>query len=175
MTTERATHDRRRRTTTALASGATLVAVALCGVSVILVGLPARAEDDGKNAGPTRAEFIRLQGEVREQRQLIIQMLQNEQQRYEMLLRLIQGQNAQSGGGGVASPSLPGTPPVAGLDPGAPSDDARAALDRAGSDKDGLALRADRKDRDKEGAPARTRVEGERRTGVVEGKVTLPG
>jgi plastocyanin len=40
---------------------------------------------------PTWADFHRLQAEVREQRQLLIQLMQTEQQRYDMLLRLIQG------------------------------------------------------------------------------------
>jgi plastocyanin len=64
---------------------------------VTRVALPATAQDDSPPAvpSPTRAEFTRLQGEVREQRQLIIQMLQTEQQRYDMLLRLMQ---AQAGG-----------------------------------------------------------------------------
>lgn len=72
----------------------------------------ARAQDgNGKDGGkdlanrapPTGAEFARLQGEVREQRQLIIQMLQTEQQRYDMLLRLIQGQSS----GGLPPTAMP--------------------------------------------------------------------
>ena len=49
----------------------------------------ARAEDA---APPTRAEFAKLQNEVKEQRSLIIQLMQSDQQRYDMLLRLMQGQ-----------------------------------------------------------------------------------
>jgi plastocyanin len=82
-----------------------LVALAAAGVS-----LPARAQDESPPAAPTRAEFTRLQGEVREQRQLIIQMLQTEQQRYDMLLRLMQ---AQAGG------PLPGLPAPAAAEPSA--------------------------------------------------------
>ena len=54
---------------------------------------------------PTRAEFTKLQSDVREQRQLIIQMMQTEQQRYDMLLRLLQGQ-----GGGTPVPGLAAPP-----------------------------------------------------------------
>jgi plastocyanin len=74
---------------------------ALVGVAVTQLAVPALAQDNPPATGaPTRAEFNKLQADVREQRQLIIQMLQTEQQRYDMLLRLLQGQ-----GGG---PSLPG-------------------------------------------------------------------
>ena len=73
--------------------------------------------------GPSMAEFKQLQNEVAEQRQLIIQLMQNEQQRYDMLLRLIQGgsKTALEGSaaaqastplaGGAASPA--GKAPVA--------------------------------------------------------------
>lgn len=54
-----------------------------------------RAAATGGTAGPSMAEFTRLQNEVREQRQLIMEMLQSEQQRYDMLLKLIR---VQSGG-----------------------------------------------------------------------------
>jgi plastocyanin len=57
------------------------------------------AQDD---APPTRAEFTKLQNEVKEQRALIIQLMQSEQQRYDMLLRLMQGQP-----GVVVPPSAP--------------------------------------------------------------------
>src|SRR4051812_10381697 len=52
--------------------------------------------------GPTWAEFERLQAEVREQRQLLIQIVQTEQQRFDMLMRLMQG------GPGAAALPLPG-------------------------------------------------------------------
>lgn len=61
-------------------------AVALLAL-VPLAG-PAHAEEAPP---PTRAEFIKLQGEVKEQRALIIQLMQSDQQRYDMLLRLLQG------------------------------------------------------------------------------------
>ncbi len=70
-------------------------------------------------AGPTAAEFARLQKEVAEQRQLIIQMMQMEQQRYDMLLRLM-----QSGGGAPSAgtmPSLPAMPPSGAASPATPA------------------------------------------------------
>ncbi|HVZ71938.1 MAG TPA: hypothetical protein VHJ20_06145 [Polyangia bacterium] len=73
-------------------------------LALALVAGPARAQDD---APPTRAEFNKLQNDVKEQRALIIQLMQSEQQRYDMLLRLFQGQ-----GGGV---------PPAAIDEAAPA------------------------------------------------------
>lgn len=75
----------------------------LVALGVTQMALPARAQDDG---APTRAEFAKLQSEVREQRQLIIQMLQTEQQRYDMLLRLMQGQGGGTPVAGLSVPSL---------------------------------------------------------------------
>src|SRR5688572_8352289 len=71
-----------------------LVAAGITGAWLLGVGSLAGAQD---RAGPTWAEFQKLQTEVREQRQLIIQLMQSEQQRYDMLLKLI-----QTGGGAPA-------------------------------------------------------------------------
>ena len=50
----------------------------------------ARAAQDGNTRPPpTGADFARLEAQVNEQRQLIIQLMQSEQQRYDMLLKLI--------------------------------------------------------------------------------------
>jgi plastocyanin len=86
-----------------------------------LAAAAAEAKDKPSEPGPTAAEFARLQREVAEQRQLIMQMLQIEQQRYDLLLRLI-----QTGGGGQAAPGTtvppnPAIPPVG----GAPAEPAR--------------------------------------------------
>lgn len=79
----------------------------LIGLIVTRVALPVRAQGDSAPAGgaPTRAEFSKLQSDVKEQRDLIIQMLQTEQQRYNMLLRLLatQGGNAAA----TATASVP--------------------------------------------------------------------
>ncbi|HZL20725.1 MAG TPA: hypothetical protein VFG23_23530 [Polyangia bacterium] len=80
----------------------------LVGLAVAQLALPVWAEDKGERAldgPPSRAEFNKLQNDVREQRQLIIQMLQTEQQRYDMLLHLMQGQ-----GGGTPLVGAPGAP-----------------------------------------------------------------
>jgi plastocyanin len=74
----------------------------LVGLALGALALPVRAQEgkvEKSEAGaPTRAEFAKLQAEVREQRQLIIEMLQTEQQRYDMLLRLMRA-------GGTAPPA----------------------------------------------------------------------
>src|SRR5438046_1931151 len=114
----------------------------------------ARAQDGGKGSSesagpPTRAEFNKLQNDVREQRQLIIQMMQTEQQRYDMLLRLLQGQ-----GGGTPLPGLSAAPAAPGE---APASDAPAAKPTARASA-------------KAGAgPV------EHRPGSIEGTVTVPG
>jgi plastocyanin len=133
-----------------------LVALTLVCAGVALPARAGRAEDDSKAAGPpTRAELLKLQAEVREQRQLIIQMLQSEQQRYDMLLRLIQ---TQSGGGLVAPAPAPSSAAEApSVEPEASGGDAEAA-----PKKEGRVARA---------AGAAT----ERKTGFVEGKVSLTG
>ena len=63
-----------------------------------------------RSAHPRR-RWAKLQNDVREQRQLIIQMMQTEQQRYDMLLRLLQGQ-----GGGTPLAGL-AVPPAAASEP----------------------------------------------------------
>jgi plastocyanin len=110
----------------------------------------ARAQDGGKapEGPPTRAEFNKLQSDVREQRQLIIQMMQTEQQRYDMLLRLLQGQ-----GGGTPVPGLSAAPAAPG-EPAAP--DATAAKQPAKT-------------------PAKVTAAAEHRPGSIEGTVTVPG
>jgi plastocyanin len=75
------------------------------GALIVQLASPAYAQDDKAEGPPTRADFLRLQGEVREQRSLIIQMLQTEQQRYDMLLRLMQGQPGIALPPSVLSPS----------------------------------------------------------------------
>lgn len=84
-----------------------IVCSMLMGLLIAELAVPARAQDNRAPEGPpSRAEFAKLQSDVREQRQLIIQMMQTEQQRYDMLLRLLQGQ-----GGGTPVPGLSAAPP----------------------------------------------------------------
>jgi plastocyanin len=100
---------------------------------VVLASAPALAlaADAKAEAGPSMAQFNRLEREVTEQRQLIIQMLQMEQDRYNMLLKLI-----QSGGslppGSALPPSLPSLE-----HPGAPAPEAETP---AVNNKEGTAL-----------------------------------
>jgi plastocyanin len=106
-----------------------IVTGVLVGLAVARLALPARAQVEAGSAGkaekaepaptgpPTRAELNKLQAEVREQRQLIIEMLQTEQQRYDMLLRLMRGQGvappaAETSPAAPSAPSAPGETPA---------------------------------------------------------------
>src|SRR5262252_6715972 len=94
------------------------------GMAVIVAFAPmsvmaAEKERASEAPPPTAADFARLQREVAEQRALIIQMMQVEQQRYDMLLKLL-----QSGG------QLPST---SGLPPPLPPPGGTAATPPAGS------------------------------------------
>jgi plastocyanin len=91
-----------------------LVAVCVAGACVLAVGNVIAAPDD--RPGPTWAEFQKLQAEVRDQRQLIIQLMQSEQQRYDTLLKLLQ-MNGGAPAAAAAAAAPPGSPPVAGAPP----------------------------------------------------------
>src|SRR5687768_1180233 len=83
----------------------------------------------GELSPPTGADFARLQKEVSEQRQLIIQMMQVEQQRYDMLLRLLQS-------GGQAAPlALPPPPQPPGGGTGGAAPATTAAATKAPSER----------------------------------------
>lgn len=74
-------------------------------IFVIFTGAqrPALAES------PTAEEFARLSQEVRDQRQLIMQILQMEQQRYDVLLKLMQANGQFPAGAHLPPPPvLPG-------------------------------------------------------------------
>jgi plastocyanin len=73
-------------------------------LAVAPVAGAAGAQEQESAGAPTRAEFARLQNEVKEQRALIIQLMQADQQRYDMLLRLLQG---QGGGPAALAPAAP--------------------------------------------------------------------
>jgi plastocyanin len=96
-------------------------AVATC----LVVGL-ARSSGaaEAKGGPPTAADFARLEREVADQRQLIIQMLTIEQERYNVLLKLL-----QSGGqlGGTA-PAIPPLPSSTGELPSAPAPEPEAPV-----------------------------------------------
>ncbi len=125
----------------------------LSGLLIAQLASPAWAQNgqDGTNGKasevpPTRAEFAKLQNDVREQRQLIIQMMQTEQQRYDMMLRLLQGQ-----GGGTPLPGVAAAPASA---PSEPSPEAAS---------------------DKPAKRSTTVAAADRRPGSIEGKVTVTG
>jgi plastocyanin len=109
---------------------------------------PARAqkpEAGGTRSGPSWAEFRALEGEVREQRQMLIQLMQTEQQRYDMLLRLLQN-------GSQTAALSNTTPPAAAPAANGDGDRPRGAV-----------------------AASRPPERSEPRFGVVEGRVKVPG
>jgi len=62
------------------------------GIAMTQLAAPPLANaalDGSSRPPPTGAEFARLEAQVNEQRQLIIQLMQSEQQRYDMLLKLL--------------------------------------------------------------------------------------
>ncbi|MES1206840.1 MAG: hypothetical protein ABUS79_12960 [Pseudomonadota bacterium] len=89
-------------------------------LAVALAGRPGAAWAENRPA-PTAADFARLEKEVADQRQLIIQIMQAEQERYDILLKLLQGSGAARG-----APALPPLPPPAGQ-PAAPTHDEGAS------------------------------------------------
>ena len=68
--------------------GLALVGFAALGGAGVLSPEAATAQD--RPAAPGWGEYQKLEQELRDQRQLILQLMQNEQQRYDLLLKLIQ-------------------------------------------------------------------------------------
>ena len=85
------------------------VAVAAALATRLATGGVALAQEApaGDRGGPTWAEFAKLQQEVHDQRQLLIQLIQTEQQRYDMLLKLLGNGSSQPSGAPVALPPGP--------------------------------------------------------------------
>jgi plastocyanin len=123
----------------------------LSGLLIAQLAAPAWAQNGQElkpaEGPPTRAELSKLQNDVREQRQLIIQMMQTEQQRYDMLLRLLQGQ-----GGGTPLPGVASAPAAA---PSEPSPETTPDKQTKRS--------------------AATASAADRRPGAIEGKVSVTG
>lgn len=101
-------------------------------IGVVEIALPAQAQDPagvGGGPSPSMAEFNKLKDEVREQRQLILQILQNEQSRYDMLLKLIGAQGAS--GNAAARPADEAPMPASGEPAAASAGRGRAAAEPA--------------------------------------------
>lgn len=91
--------------------------LAIAALGLLGAGVLAGSARADERPGPTWADFQKLQAEVKDQRQLIIQLMQSEQQRYDMLLKLIQtGGSAplDKPAAAVALPPGPGAAPVRG-------------------------------------------------------------
>ena len=83
-------------------------AVAAVALATSLGGAARAEEANADRPGPSWAEFSKLQQEVHDQKQLLIQLIQTEQQRYDMLLKLL-GTGVPGGAAAAAMPppSLP--------------------------------------------------------------------
>jgi len=85
---------------------AVAVAVAVAALTAAAAGRAAAAPPHAAGTA-SAADIARLDAEMREQRQLIIQMMQMEQQHYDLLLKLIQAVSTggPTGGGAAAAPA----------------------------------------------------------------------
>ncbi len=93
-----------RRTTRSNANAMVLLAALALGF------VPAASAQDAAAAArtgpPTRQDFEKLERELKEQRRLLMQFLQMEEQRYQFLLKLVQARES-----GTAAPAAPSPPP----------------------------------------------------------------
>jgi len=78
-------------------------------LALAVAGRPGAARAETRPA-PTAADFARLEKEVADQRQLIIQIMQSEQERYDILLKLLQGSASAAARAVPAMPALPAAP-----------------------------------------------------------------
>lgn len=113
--------------TSALRTALLLLGGALAPAATLSPALAQPAGATAPGPGASGAEVARLQAEVarldkelREQKQLLLQVMQADQQRYDVMLQLVR--SLQSGGGlgaGAALPALPAIPGAAGASAGA--------------------------------------------------------
>jgi plastocyanin len=102
-------------------------------VALALV-LVAAAPPGASDVAALQADVARLQQELREQKQLLLQLMQVDQQRYDMLLQIIRSsQGGQPMGSIPPIPALPTMPKAAGEPPGSVGDAAEKAIRTAGT------------------------------------------
>ncbi|HVU49458.1 MAG TPA: hypothetical protein VHL80_02165, partial [Polyangia bacterium] len=107
-------------------------------ISLSLLAIVALAPARGRAAPPKAratpqdmaAELARLDAEVKEQRQLIMQLVRVEQEHYDLLLKLVQGRAAS---GEALAPAAPGVAPAVPAAPGAAPSDAAKRAPRTGA------------------------------------------
>ena len=123
---------------------------AMAAAAMALFSAQARAEEAAaaeRTTPPTWAEFTKLQNEVHDQRNLLIQLMQTEQQRYDMLLKLL---------GSAAPAAAASLPPAVGVPIPAPEEKrgrGAAGTRGAAGERTGVGVGV----------------------GVLEGKVDVPG
>ena len=99
-------------------------------LALVLAAAPPGASD----VAALQADVARLQHELREQKQLLLQLMQVDQQRYDMLLQIIRSsQGGQPVGSLPAIPALPTVPKAPAEPPASVGDAAEKAIRGAGT------------------------------------------
>jgi plastocyanin len=109
------------------------VRLALAALTLAALPRAARAADAKSPANvapPSAADFARLEREVADQRQLIIQMLTIEQERYNFLLKLLQSGGQAPQGATIPTTPLPPHDPLGGAPPAAAEPEASAVKEK---------------------------------------------
>lgn len=98
----------------------TSLVFSLLGAGALAVGPgPARAQPSAPpDVARLQADVARLDTELREQKQLLIQFMQADQQRYDLLLQIVRG---MQGGNAAATPPIPALPPLPSAPTAAPA------------------------------------------------------
>src|SRR5205814_236879 len=100
--------------------------------ALVLVLAANAAAPGGPDLATLQAEVARLQQEMREQKSLLLQLMQVDQQRYDMLLQIIRSSQGGPPVGALPSvPTLPGTAPAQPVPPA--SSDAAEKIVKAAS------------------------------------------
>jgi len=86
-------------------------------VALVALMMAANTAAPSSDLAALQADVARLQQELREQKQLLLQLMQVDQQRYDMLLQIIRGQGMAAPAPGAA-PSLPALPRMGEARPG---------------------------------------------------------
>ena len=102
-------------------------------VALALVLAAAAAPSSTPEVAALQADVARLQQEMREQKQLLLQLMQVDQQRYDMLLQIIRSSSGQPIGAIPAIPSMPAVPSKPSDTPGSVGEAAEKAIRGAGS------------------------------------------
>jgi len=106
--------------------GAAVMVAVIAAAAAPRTAAAGEARAGEKTGAPSAADFARLEREVADQRQMIIQVMTIEQERYNLLLKLLQsGSQAQPG---AAAPAIPAFPSGSGQSSAAPEAEATVRI-----------------------------------------------